>query len=113
MIDDKSTNKPSKTSESLILDHPEIKGWVAIRNDETQSVASDPAAEKLGEVLIYFSEMSSLIGESFGLEKPDEIHIVCDELTAVCLPGAKETVGIIFDQDTKPNQFLAKYKTTR
>ncbi|MFK8067607.1 MAG: hypothetical protein AB8D52_05125 [Gammaproteobacteria bacterium] len=107
MADDKSNSN----LENPVLDHPDIKGWVAIRNDETQSVSSDPAAEKLGEVLIYFNEISGLIGETFGLERPDEIHIVCDELTAVCLPGVKETVGIIFDQDTKPDQFLAKYKT--
>lgn len=104
-------NKSNITSQNQVLSHPDIKGWVAIRNDETQSVSSDPAAEKLGEVLIYFSEISGLIGETFGLGSPDEIHIVCDELTAVCLPGSHETVGILFDKDTKPNQFLAKYKT--
>jgi len=100
-------------TKSQVLSHPDIKGWVAIRNDGTQNVASDDKAEQLGDVLIYFNQVSELIGGTFGLDKIDEIHIVCDELTAVCMPGIKETVGVIFDKDTKPNQFLAKYKTAR
>ncbi len=96
-----------------ILSHPEIIGWVAIRNDETQSVASDNNAKELGDVLIYFCDVSELIGETFGLGRVDEIHIVCDEATAVCLPGDKETVGVIFDKNTRPNQFLAKYNTPK
>lgn len=92
-----------------VLSHPDIKGWVAIRNDGSQHVASDDSAETLGDVLIYFNEIAELVGSTFNLEKPDEIHMVCDDLTAVCLPGSKETVGIIFDKNTRPNEFLAKF----
>ncbi len=111
MSDVRLVNK--NETKNQVLSHPDIKGWVAIRNDETQYVASDKNAEQLGDVLIYFNEISGLIGETFGLDKVDEIHIVCEELTAVCLPGVKETVGVIFDKDTRPNQFLAKYKTAK
>ncbi len=92
-----------------VLSHPDIKGWVAIRNDGSQHVASDDHAEQLGDILIYFNEIAELVGSTFGLKKPDEIHMVCDDLTAVCLPGTKETVGILFDKNTRPNEFLAKF----
>lgn len=101
-INDNGTN-------SQVLSHPDIKGWVAIKNDGSQHVASDKTAETLGDILIYFNEITSLVGSAFALGNPDEIHIVCEELTAVCLPGKKETVGVIFDPDTRPNEFLAKF----
>ncbi len=109
----KVQNINKNETKSQLLSHPAIQGWVAIRNDGTQNVASDEIAERFGEVLIYFNQITELIGETFGLEKLDEIHIVCDELTAVCMPGRKETVGILFDKDTNPNEFLAKYKTAK
>ena len=110
MTDDKLINDETNNQ---VLSHPDIKGWVAIRNDGTQNVASDKNAEELGNVLIYFCDVSGMIGETFGLGRADEVHIVCDQSTTVCLPGDKETVGVIFDKDTSPNQFLAKYNTVR
>jgi len=100
-------------TKNQVLSHPDIKGWVAIRNDGTQNIASDETAEQLGDVLIYLNQVTEMIGESFSLDKVDEIHIVCDEFTAVCMPGKMESVGVLFDKNTKPNQFLAKYKTVR
>lgn len=102
-------NKP----EGQVLSHPDIKGWVVISNDGSQNAASDKFAEQLGDVLIYFNEVSDQIGETFGLDKIDEIHIVCEEHTAICMTGRHETIGVIFDKDTRPNQFLAKYKAAR
>lgn len=111
MADGKSNE--SKSNNIHALSQPDIKGWVAIRNDGAQTTASDETAEKLGKALLKLNTVTQKVATTFGLDKLEEIHIVCDEVTAVCMTGNQETIGVLFDKNTKPNEFLAKYKTSK
>lgn len=100
-------------SDDQTLAHPNIKAWVTIRHDGTDTTASDERGDKLAATLEKLNSISQDIANNFGIDDtPDEIHIVCDNITAVCLHGKQETVGVLFDKKTKPNEFLAKYTST-
>lgn len=87
-----------------------LKGWVTISDDGKTQASSDRKSGHLADVLIHFKEVAQRIGETFGQDKVEEIHIVCEDLTAVCLCGEKETFAAIFDKEIRPNEFLAKYQ---
>ncbi len=111
MADGKSNER--KINNDHPLTHPNIKAWVTIRHDGTEVAASDERGEKLANTLHKLKTINQDIATSFGLDTPDEIHIVCDNITAVCMTGKQETIGVLFDKKTKPNEFLAKYKTPK
>lgn len=101
-------------SDEQSLAHPDIKAWVTIPHDGTEITASDERGDKLADTLSKLNNISQDIANNFGISStPDEIHIVCDNITAVCMTGKLETVGVLFDKNTKPNEFLAKYKTPK
>lgn len=53
-------------------------------------------AELLGSVLGYFQQLTDLIGEALGLDPLEEAHVMGKSVTAVCLPGAEDNVGVVF-----------------
>lgn len=99
-----------KSTKKFRFIDPDLKGWVTIGEDGAKQASSDKKSGQLADVLIKFNKVAQEIGETFGQSKIEEIHIVCEDLTAICLPGKKETFAAIFDKETRPNEFLARYQ---
>lgn len=67
-------------------------------------------AEVFGNVLVYFQQMASLIGESFGLEDLHEADIQSKSVSAVCLPFGDHTIGALLNARAKSSDAVAQLR---
>lgn len=67
-------------------------------------------AEAFGNVLIYFQQMASLVGESFGLEDLQEAAIQGKTINALCLPMGEQTFGVIMNARSKASEVVTQLR---
>jgi len=94
----------SNTPVQQIMQAPNVIGYVQCSESGDILVQEGNEVDVLANVLVYFQQVATLIGESFGLEDFQEAQIQGKSLTVVCLPHAGGSVGVILNSRARLNE---------
>lgn len=92
---------------------PGVMGVVRCHENNDVIEQSNPEVAPFGNILMFFKQMASLLGESFGLEELAEAHIQGKEVSAVCLAKGEETFGFIVRPMSRAADVVAQVATIR
>lgn len=84
--------------ENLDLNELSDRGMIgAIACDASGAVleATSEDLEVFGSILGYIAQVADMIGEPFGMDAIDEVHIEGANTKAVCIPHDGESIGVL------------------
>ncbi len=67
-------------------------------------------AEALGNVLACLLQLSTLVGDSFGLENLEEAHLSGKTLGIICLPGDASTLGLVVNSRARAAELVTRIR---
>jgi hypothetical protein len=94
----------TNTPVQQIMQAPNVLGYVQCSESGDVIVQEGNEVDALANVLVYLQQVAALIGESFGLEGFQEVHIQSKALTVVCLPHDGGAAGVILNSRTRINE---------
>jgi len=94
----------SNTPVQQIMQAPNVIGFVQCSESGDIVLQEGSEVDVLANVLVYFRQVATLIGESFGLEDFQEAQIQGKSLTVVCLPHEGGAVGVILNSRARINE---------
>ncbi len=97
----------SNTPVQQIMQSPNVLGFVQCSDAGDVIVQEGNEVDVLANVLVYFQQVASLIGDSFGLEDFQEAQIQGKSLTVICLPHKGGAVGVILNSRARVNETVA------
>jgi len=59
-----------------------------------------------GQILGYTAQIANMIGEPFGLDSVEEVHVVGTNTTAICIPQDESNLGILCTNRANTEQIL-------
>lgn len=79
---------------------PELKqqgfiGAIACSANGTILDATSDDLEVFGSILGYITQVADMIGEPFGMDSIEEIHLAGSNTTAVCIPQEEGSLGVL------------------
>ena len=86
-----------------IMQSPNVLGFVQCPDAGDVIVQEGNEVEVLANVLVYFQQVSTLIGDSFGLEDFQEAQIQGKSLTVICFPHKGGAGGVILNSRARVN----------
>ena len=92
-------------------DHLTSIGYIgAIECSTSGSIleASGDDLEVFGNILGYTSQIANMIGEPFGLDAVEEVHLVGTNTTAICIPQEESNLGILCSNRANTEQILSE-----
>lgn len=98
--------QPSPNSSSS--EFPGLLSLVEVNRSSNILQAEGDDAETLAGVLVYFNQMTDLIGESLGLDGIVEGRMIGRSMTAVCLPTPDSIRGALFENRANIDAVLPK-----
>jgi hypothetical protein len=103
----KSAFTMGTTNYQQVMQAPNVIGYVLCSDsgDIVEQEGNEVAV--LATVLVYFQQVSGLIGESFGLEDFQEAQIQSKSLTVLCVPHQGGAFGVILSSRLKINEVIA------
>ncbi len=90
-----------------IMQAPNVLGYVQCSESGDVIVQEGNEVDVLANVLVYFQQVASLIGESFGLEDFQEAQIQGRSLTVICVPHQGGAVGVILNSRARINETVS------
>lgn len=90
---------------------PGVQGIVHTDDAEGTSTHTGTEAEALGDILTYFRQVCSLIGDSFGLEELEEAQLSSKAISALCIPLEGQTLGVILHPKAKTSEVASLLRT--
>lgn len=97
----------SNTPVQQIMQSPNVLGFVQCSDAGDVIVQEGNEVDVLANVLVYFQQVATLIGDSFGLEDFQEAQIQGKSLTVICLPHKGGAVGVILNSRARVNETVA------
>jgi len=70
--------------------------------------ASGDDVEVFGQILGYTAQIANMIGEPFGLDAVEEVHLVGTNTTAICIPQEESNLGILCSNRANTEQILSE-----
>tara|TARA_R100000027_G_scaffold61554_5_gene53007 strand:+ start:15737 stop:16051 length:315 start_codon:yes stop_codon:yes gene_type:complete len=64
--------------------------------------------EVFGQILGYTAQIANMIGEPFGLDAVEEVHLVGTNTTAICIPQEESSLGILCTSRASTEQILSE-----
>jgi len=95
-----------------ILNTPGVVGFVQLSETGEVLEQQGQEAEALANVLMYFQQMASLIGTSFGLEDFSEAQIQGNSFTVLTLPYQSGAVGVVLNSRTRLSETVKLLRKT-
>ncbi len=90
-----------------IMQSPNVLGYVQCSDAGDVIVQEGNEVDVLANVLVYFQQVATLIGDSFGLEDFQEAQIQGKSLTVICVPHKGGAVGVILNSRARVNETVA------
>lgn len=101
---------PSNSAVQQIMQAPNVLGYVHCSESGDIIVQEGNEVDVLANVLIYFNQMATLIGESFGLEGFHEAQIQSKSLIVLCMPHQGGAIGVIVNARARVSDVAALMK---
>jgi len=89
---------------------PNVLGVVRIDDRDGSAEHTGAEAEALGNVLACLTQLSSLVGSSFGLDGLEEVHLTGKSLGILCLPEGDTTLGLVLNSRARPSELAARLR---
>ncbi len=89
---------------------PNVLGVVRLHEKDGRMEQTGAEAEALGNVLACFLQLSSLVGESFGLEGLEEAQMSGKSLGIICLPGQESTLGLVVNSRVRAAELVSRIR---
>ncbi len=70
--------------------------------------ASSDDLEVFGQILGYTTQIANMIGEPFGLDAVEEVHLIGTKTTAICIPQEESNLGILCSSRANTEQILSE-----
>lgn len=83
-------------------------GAVECNSSGTILDATSDELEVFGSILGYISQVADMIGEPFGMDSIEEIHLSGANTTAVCIPQEDGSLGILCTNRTNIERILSE-----
>lgn len=87
----------NKTVVQQIIQAPNVLGYVHCSAAGDVLVQEGNEVDVLANVLIYFQQVATLIGDSFGLEDFCEAQVYGKSLIVICMPCQNGAIGAILN----------------
>lgn len=70
-------------------------GAIACSTNGTVVDATSDDLEVFGSIMGYITQMADMIGEPFGMDSIEEIHLSASNTTAICIPQEDGCLGVV------------------
>ncbi|MCC5790557.1 MAG: hypothetical protein JJT75_13060 [Opitutales bacterium] len=73
----------------------------------TDSTSDD--LEVFGNILGYVGQLANMIGESFGLDEVQQVHLKSSQTVGVCVPQEGSTLGVLCKHSANVDKILEEF----
>ena len=97
--------------ESANLEELAERGFIgAIACNASGSIidATGDDLEVFGSILGYISQVADMIGEPFGMDSIEEIHLASANTTAICIPQDGDSLGVLCSNRANVEEILTE-----
>jgi predicted regulator of Ras-like GTPase activity (Roadblock/LC7/MglB family) len=97
--------------ENIELSELEDRGFIgAIACSSSGAVieATSDDLEVFGSVLSYITQVADMIGEPFGMDSIEEVHLECAQTKAICIPQDDECLGVLCHSRVNVEEILGE-----
>jgi len=86
-------------------------GAIACSSNGTVIESTSDDLEVFGSVLSYISQVADMIGEPFGMDSIEEVHLESANTKAVCIPQEEECLGMLCHSRANVDEILGELLT--
>lgn len=97
--------------ESVNLEELQERGLIgAIACNASGSIidATSDDLEVFGSILGYISQVADMIGEPFGMDSIEEVHLSSANTTAICIPQDEDALGVLCTNRANVEEILGE-----
>jgi len=81
-------------------------GAIACSSNGSTIDATSDDLEVFGSILGYITQVADMIGEPFGMDSIEEIHLAGANTTAVCIPQEEGNLGVLCSNRANVEEIL-------
>lgn len=83
-------------------------GAIACNASGTIIDTTSDELEVFGSILGYISQVSDMIGEPFGMDSIEEVHLMSANTTAICIPQDGDSLGVLCSNRSNIEEILGE-----
>jgi hypothetical protein len=83
-------------------------GAIAANTNGQIAEATSDDLEVFGSILGYISQVADMIGEPFGMDSIDEVHLHSSKTVAVCIPQEEGNLGVLCNSRANVEDILVE-----
>ncbi len=83
-------------------------GAIACSTNGSIIEATSDDLEVFGSILGYISQIAEMIGEPFGMDSIEEIHLTSSNTVAICIPQEEGSLGVLCTNRANTEEILSE-----
>jgi|GEM_PF-1784663 len=83
-------------------------GAIASNTNGNTIEATSDDLEVFGSILGYITQVADMIGEPFGMDSIEEVHLKSSKTHAICIPQEEGNLGVLCDDRANVEEILGR-----
>ncbi|MDQ8195477.1 hypothetical protein QEH59_13665 [Coraliomargarita sp. SDUM461004] len=83
-----------------------LVGAIACTSTGSVIDATNDELDVFGSILSYISQVADMIGEPFGMDSIEEVHLISSNATAICIPQEGDCLGVLCSSRANIDEIL-------